>query len=144
MEFLTHISSDDYYILLNKLELLHGIANTTNTTNTLCHFQILIDEIISNTNINYHRLMHNSKSREIIINIWKKIYNNNIFNYDGDFDKNKFKIINNFELIYDDTDYNHNNDYHQYLLSWENDQIKQKTINHKQNYKENIYGYNYT
>ena len=96
LEFLQSISSDSYYILLNKLQILHNF-------NTKCDYQKLIDDIIKNTGINYHRLMHNAESKKIIIDIWKQIYNNNIFNYVGNYDSSEFKIINKFELLYVDT-----------------------------------------
>ena len=47
--------------------------------------------------------MHNAESKKIIIDIWKQIYNNNVFNYVGNYDSSEFKIINKFELLYVDT-----------------------------------------
>ena len=105
LDFLQTISLDDYYILLNKLQILH------NCHRIICDYQKLINDIITNTGINYHRLMHNPESKKIIIDIWKQIHNNIVFTYDGDYEIyfwKKFKIINKFELLYVDTicDYN--------------------------------------
>jgi hypothetical protein len=47
--------------------------------------------------------MHNAESKKIIIDIWKQIYNNNVFNYVGNYDSSEFKIINKLELLYVDT-----------------------------------------
>jgi GTPase SAR1 family protein len=96
LKFLQTIGLDSYYILLNKLQILHNF-------NTKCDYQKLIDDIIKNTGINYHRLMHNAESKKIIIDIWKQIYNNNVFNYVGNYDSSEFKIINKLELLYVDT-----------------------------------------
>jgi uncharacterized membrane protein affecting hemolysin expression len=59
-----------------------------------------MNDIIINTGINYHRLMHNEESKKIIIDIWKQIHNNIVFTYNGDYDIREFKIINKFELLY--------------------------------------------
>jgi hypothetical protein len=96
LKFLQTIGLDNYYILLNKLQILHNF-------NTKCDYQKLIDFIIKKTGINYHRLMHNAESKKMIIDIWKQIYNNNVFNYIGNYDSSEFKIINKLELLYVDT-----------------------------------------